>query len=115
MFLITLIAFFPAQDVEPKAAALATVAFADCVFGKAKQFALSTEEAAVVVDTAMGACENDRRAIRPAVTRYVVEAAKDVPAKRKQEMIERFVLSLEERVRNGAYQMVIKVRTPTKD
>lgn len=113
MLLLTLAALQAAAPTNaPDPNLQPVMAYFTCVIVKAKEFAKSTEEAKVVVDTAVGACSSHRPLVRAAIARHVDASAPDAPARMKLKTIDDLAADTDEKARNWGYQAVIKVRTP---
>lgn len=84
-----------------------------CVVGKVKEWSSSTEQAQVIVNTAMESCETQRAALRTTAAAHMqASAPKDLPASYRREGIDQMVEMGEKKVRTIAYEALIKARMP---
>lgn len=94
----------PEVDMQPM------VEMGRCVVSKAQEWAASSEDAKVIVETAIGSCEDTVGAVRKSALLYIDQSAPDLSAKEKLAAAEEMVEAVEGRVRNLGYQAVIKAR-----
>lgn len=86
--------------------------YAHCVVGRADEWAKSTEQAKVIVDTAVGACAPEKAAVELLAYQYLRKGVSSIPPRLQRETVSKMVGMVDDKVRNLAYQAIIRARTP---
>lgn len=82
-----------------------------CVTSKAEGWSKSTEEAKVLVETAMGSCRTERDDVEAAALKFVQQRNSTLTPKQRVEAAAGLVRTADERIRNLAYETVLNART----